>query len=137
MQLHGAFHSACRSPGETSRRTDRSSWCRGSAAAMSWSNEREQNAGVWSGLDQLASLPDWLNAATDPERVLRALALAIPELVSGVLTISARLKRGDWIGVYTLTFGETHSSGPRVVVLRGTILPPDRPVPPGLTADPP
>jgi len=104
---------------------------------MSWSNEREQNAGVWSGLDQLASLPDWLNAATDPERVLPALALAIPELVSGALTISARLKRGDWIGVYTLTFGETHSSGPRVVVLRGTILPPDRLVPPGLTADPP
>src|SRR5437879_13766818 len=80
-----------------------------------------QNAGVWSGLDQLASLPDWLNAATDPERVLQALASAIPELVSGALTISARLKRGDWIGVYTLTFGETRSSGPRVVVLRGTI----------------
>ena len=46
-----------------------------------------RTAAVWSGLRQFAALPDWLNAATDPAEVSRALARIVPELASGKLAI--------------------------------------------------
>ncbi len=92
---------------------------------------------MWSGLSQFAALPAWLNAATDPEQVSRALARAVPELASGALTISVQIKsvriaRAAWTGVYTLTLTERPGAGQRVVTLRGTILPPGRPAPPSV-----
>jgi hypothetical protein len=82
------------------------------------------------GLSQLAAMPDWLHAATDPQRVSRALAHAVPELASGALTISVRMKRDVWVGAYTVTLTETAGRLQRTVALRATILPPGRPAPP-------
>jgi hypothetical protein len=94
---------------------------------------------VWSGLSRFATLPAWLDAATDPEHVSRALAGAVPELASGALTIavkieSVRFTRGVWTGTYTLTLTERPGGGQRVAALRGTILPPGRPVLPGVNS---
>src|SRR5690348_338446 len=98
--------------------------------------ERAQAAALWNGLRQFAALPDWLNAATDPQQVSAALARAVPELASGDLAIEdcdighVRIKRDVWTGVYTLTLAEGQRGGQRVVALRGTIFPPGQPDPP-------
>lgn len=97
-------------------------------------------AAVWSGLSRFAALPAWLTAATDPAQVSRALAHSVPEVASGALAISVRIEslrfsRGVWTGGYAVTLTEQPGGGQQVIALRGTILPPGRPLPPGADGD--
>ena len=86
---------------------------------------------MWDGVRRFAALPDWLDAATQPNRFIEALARAIPEFASGALAIRecdighVRLKRDYWTGVYELTIEGPGAGERRVVALRGTILPPE------------
>lgn len=89
---------------------------------------------VWNGLRQFAVLPDWLNAATQPESVSDALTRAVPEFLSGERRIedcdigSVRFKRNVWTGAYKLTIDERPGQR-QVVSLRGTLTPPGQPEP--------
>ena len=64
---------------------------------------------MWDGVRRFAALPDWLDAATRPDRFTEALVRAIPEFASGALAVRecdighVRLKRDYWTGVYELT----------------------------------
>ncbi len=97
--------------------------------------EQTSAAAIWQGLATFAALPDWLNAATDPETVVRSLSRAVPELASGELAIQecdighVRIKRDVWTGVYALSVARAGSDQPTTVELRGTILPPGYPAP--------
>src|SRR5690349_16671615 len=92
-------------------------------------------ADVADSLRRLATLPNWLMAARQPARVCSALARAVPEFAAGELMIRdcdighVRIKRGVWIGVYTLTIDRLQPNQRQVVTLRGTIIPPDQPAP--------
>ena len=92
-------------------------------------------AAIWRGLARFAALPDWLNAATDPEQVIRSLTRAVPEFATGALAAqecdigNVRIKRDVWIGVYALTVTRPGTSEPETVELLGTILPPGQPAP--------
>jgi phosphotransferase family enzyme len=85
---------------------------------------------VWEGVRRFAALPDWLDAATQPERFVAAINRAIPEFAAGSLTIyecdigHVRFKRDFWTGIYELTVGEPGTGERRTIALRGTILPP-------------
>jgi hypothetical protein len=65
---------------------------------------------VADGLRQLATLPDWLTAALQPNRVIDALARHAPEFASGELRLrGCKVKRltlkdtsGRWAGSYNL-----------------------------------
>jgi hypothetical protein len=48
---------------------------------------RERPSDVSDGLRQLTTLPDWLMAAVQPDRVLEALARSVPEFASGELKL--------------------------------------------------
>jgi hypothetical protein len=66
---------------------------------------------VWSGLQRLAVLPDWLASATHPERIQRALTGAIPAVASGSYILHScdcgrpRLKSGTWTFSCQVTLG--------------------------------
>jgi aminoglycoside phosphotransferase (APT) family kinase protein len=98
------------------------------------SSTKDDTAGAWRGLDEIARLPAWLCAAIDPAQVSRALVGAVPELATGAETVSARVKtvriaRDGWSGAYVLTLRDRGTGTERVVALRGTILAPGRPAP--------
>src|SRR5262245_54502883 len=98
-------------------------------------NDQIQVAALWDGVRQFATLPDWLEAATTSEPFCAALMRAVPEFTSGELTIRecdighVRIKRDVWTGVYELTIAGPRDDPPRVVALRGTIIPPGQPEP--------
>jgi Phosphotransferase enzyme family len=92
----------------------------------------KDNPAVWEGVRRFATLPDWLDAATQPERFIESFARTVPEFASGALAIEecdvahVRLKRDFWTGVYELTVVGPGEDERRVVALRGTIFPPER-----------
>jgi hypothetical protein len=87
---------------------------------------------VSAGLRRFASLPDWLSAIADPTRVRDALARGIPEFASGALILQAcevkrvRSKKDRWTAMYRVTVADPGSNEPRVVALRGTLIPPTK-----------
>lgn len=97
--------------------------------------EHAPAAAIWRGLTRFAALPDWLNAATDPDQVVRSLTGAVPELASGALAVQecdighVRIKRDVWTGVYALTVARPGGGEPEIVELLGTILPPGQSAP--------
>jgi hypothetical protein len=92
----------------------------------------KNNLVLWEGVRRFATLPDWLDAATQPERLVESLVRVVPEFASGAQTIlecdigHVRFKRDVWTGVYELTIAGADGAEPRVVALRGTILSPER-----------
>ena len=105
-------------------------------------DDQAQTAALWDGVHQFAALPTWLEAATTPEVFCSALTQAVPELASGELTIQdcdighVRIKRDVWNGVYELTVADRQGGEPRVIALRGTIIPPSQPAPDAPAAAP-
>jgi hypothetical protein len=97
--------------------------------------ERGSSAAIWRGLQQFTALPDWLNAATDPERFVAALTRAVPALAAGGLRVQAcdigtvRIKRDVWTGFYKLRVAGPGDTEARELALRGTIIPPGQPEP--------
>jgi hypothetical protein len=84
---------------------------------------------ISDGLARLATLPTWLLAPLQPDRMLAALRRGVPEFASGALVLRAvKIKRlllkdgGRWFGTYSLTLEEGGSK--RAVALHGTLTPP-------------
>src|SRR5205807_4596303 len=109
--------------------------------AMSTNVElRDQHAPVAVGLHQFSALPAWLRAAAQPERVQSALARSglkpdpglSPIGAAGELQLEAceirrlRFKANPrcWTGSYRFAVAGPQPGQRRVVVLRGTIIPP-------------
>src|SRR5919202_548231 len=98
---------------------------------------RDQHAPVAVGLQQFSSLPAWLEAAAQPERVQSALVRSIPAFATGELTLEAceirrlrfKANTGYWMGSYRVTVVGPQPGQRRVVALRGTIIPPDMDAP--------
>jgi hypothetical protein len=107
---------------------------------------RDQHApgAVPAGLQPFGALPAWLKAAAQPERVHRALTRSIPTCAAGELTLeTCKIKRlrfkaetRCWIGSYCVTVAGTQPRQRRVVVLRGTIIPPGMDEPAAASAAP-
>src|ERR687885_1837271 len=99
---------------------------------------RDQHAprAMPAGLQPFGALPAWLEAAAQPERVRSALArsglkpasaCAAGELTLEVCEIKGlrfSAKTGCWTGSYRVTVAGPQPGQRRVVVLRGTIIPP-------------
>jgi hypothetical protein len=91
-----------------------------------------QHSAMMADLRQIATLPAWLEAVARPEQVCNVLAQAIPEFVSGALSLHGctitRLRLRDpqsrWSGIYQLSVAEPDSDQRRVVPLQGTLIPP-------------
>src|SRR5438552_11077932 len=83
---------------------------------------------VWAGLRRLATLPDWLVAAADPERVGAALMEALREAADGDQVLHSveakhfRLKDRRWTVTYRLTVGGA-GDGRREAELDGVLDP--------------
>ena len=81
-------------------------------------------------LGAFSSLPDWLAAAMDGERVGASLRQHVPELGQGRLTLRAcvperlRAKDDEWVARYRLTVTQAHED--QDIVLVGTLVPPSR-----------
>jgi hypothetical protein len=84
---------------------------------------------------RFATLPAWLTAIDDPERVRRALLQAVPEFASGTLTLldcdvhRVRMKDARWTAQYRLTVTGPGDDSRREVTLRGTLIAPGAPEP--------
>lgn len=82
--------------------------------------------------DRLATLPDWLVAIVQPDRVRGALARAIPEFASGEMTLEScqisrlRLKKGRWNGLYQLAATRSSDGQQSVFHTQGTLFPTDQ-----------
>ncbi len=100
--------------------------------------EKEQTRA--QGLQQLATRPDWLTAALQPDLVLQALARHIPEVASGALRLSdcvtPRLflkdPSGRWRGTYHLAVEGLLGTSRQVIPLRVTLSAPGLPPPRGI-----
>src|SRR5947208_3497019 len=105
--------------------------------AMSTTVERrDQHAPMAVGLHQFSALPAWLQAAAQPARVQSALARSglkpTSACAAGELKLEAcKIKRlrfkantRCWTGSYRFTVAGPQPGQRRVVVLRGTIVPP-------------
>jgi hypothetical protein len=85
---------------------------------------------IIDGLRRFGTLPDWLSAIDDADRVRNELTRSIPEFASGTLTLlscdikRARMKKNIWTAICRLTVAERDQSEPQVVALRGTLFPP-------------
>src|SRR5918912_1565764 len=96
-----------------------------------------------AGLQPLGVLPAWLEAAAQPQRVQSALARSLPAFATAELQLEAceikglrfSAKTGCWTGSYRVTVAGPQPGQRRVVVLRGTIIPPgiDEPAAAGAT----
>src|SRR5919202_4105455 len=105
---------------------------------------RDQHApgAVAAGLHQFGVLPAWLQAAAQPECVQSALARSIPTFATGELKLEGcKTKRlrfmantRCWTGSYRLSVAGPQPGQRRVVVLRGTIVPPGMDAPPAAGA---
>src|SRR5918911_794592 len=99
---------------------------------------------VPAGLQPFGALPAWLQAAAQPERVQSALARSIPTFAMGELTLEGcKTKRlrfmantRCWKGSYRLSVVGPQPEQRRVVVLRGTIVPPGMDAPAAAGAAP-
>src|SRR5512146_1693630 len=92
--------------------------------------------GTGQGLAQFATMPEWLSAIAEPSRIEDAISCAVPEFMSGELRLldcrpkRVRLKSDGWSALYQLKVQVSAGSeglpqdGPRLVTLRGTLLPP-------------
>jgi thiamine kinase-like enzyme len=93
-------------------------------------DDHTETISLWDGIGMFATLPNWLDAATTPERFCEALTRAVPTFASGERVIQecdighVRIKRDVWAGVYTLTTTDSTGGDPEVIALRGTITPP-------------
>lgn len=96
--------------------------------------QQSQMAELWDGLQQFATLPEWLAAARDPSRVCSALAQVVPEFASGRLILERceighmRFKVQIWSGIYELFVRGPGDVETRILPLEGTIFPPGYPV---------
>ena len=86
-------------------------------------------------LRNLATLPNWLVAIVQPERVSTILARAIPEFASGELILDScqiarmRMKKGRWNGQYLVSATRPSDGQAISVLLQGTLIPPGQPEP--------
>src|SRR4028119_557365 len=95
-------------------------------------------------LDAFATLPEWLAAGMDAQRVHRELERRVPELAQRRPELVSctperlRAKGDEWIARYRLTVADPGSE-PRDVVLVGTLLQPasGRPAAPEVAPDVP
>ena len=92
--------------------------------------EESTDTSIAAGLARLATLPDWLLAPLQADRVQDELRRHVPEFASGALALSGvKIKRmllkdgGRWVGTYSLAIAEPEG-GKRTVALRGTFTPP-------------
>ena len=96
--------------------------------------------GPAAGWRRFRSLPGWLTAMTQPERVRAGLGRAVPEFAAGGLRLQrctvhrVRLKQDHWTALYQLTVEEPPGGPGREVALRGTLFPPGLPPPVSGTA---
>jgi len=96
---------------------------------------------LWSGLERLRRLPDWLVAAADPGRAAAALRRHVPELAAGRVTLAGcdpwrfRLKGPTWDVLYRLALDEP-GRGRRVVDLFGLVHAPGQAPPASAPAAP-
>jgi Phosphotransferase enzyme family len=94
--------------------------------------DQQAPGAVPAGLQPFGALPAWLEAAAQPERVQSALTRSIPACAAGELTLEAceikrlrfKAKTRCWIGSYRVTVAGPQPGQRRIVVLRGTIIPP-------------
>jgi hypothetical protein len=107
-------------------------WTKGPTVRTTLADER-----VWEPLAAFATIPEWLGAAMDPDRVGGSLRAHVPELASGRTVLEGcavdrlRAKRGAWLGRYTVHV--SHSEGMRAaVVLVGRLTAPGQPSPDGV-----
>src|SRR6185436_4288326 len=88
------------------------------------------NTKIIDDLRRFGTLPDWLSAIDDDDRVRSELTRSIPEFASGALTLvsceikRARMKKNIWTTICRLTITDQDGGEPQVVALRGTLLPP-------------
>lgn len=85
---------------------------------------------ITAGLQTLSTLPAWLLAPLQGERVSAALRQAVPELAEGRLTLKGcKIKRmllkddGRWGGTYSLALDDP-AAGKRTIAVRGSFTPP-------------
>lgn len=85
---------------------------------------------IVTGLDDFATLPDWLVACMLPDRVAAALRRHIPELADGRMTLLSctpqrlRAKGDEWLARYSLLVARPSGEPPCDVVLVGNLWPP-------------
>jgi Phosphotransferase enzyme family len=99
---------------------------------MSTMTERDRAAGtdMSDSLRPYMTLPDWLIAIVDSDRVRDELTRSIPEFASGALILQgcnikrARMKKSTWTAMYRLTVAKPGGGEPQPVALRGTLIPP-------------
>jgi hypothetical protein len=88
---------------------------------------QQQDILIWEGLQVLRTLPDWMRAARDPERICSVLSRSIPEFRSGQLilhecdTSNIRYKGENWTGFYELTVSKPGESETRQIDLQGVL----------------
>jgi len=81
-------------------------------------------------LRRFGTLPDWLSAIDDDDRVRGELTRSIPEFASGALTLlsceikRARMKKNIWTTICRLTIADQNGGEPQQVALHGTLFPP-------------
>ena len=87
---------------------------------------------LMAGMTRLRSLPDWLLAPLQSEKIIDALRLYVPEITSGEWSIqSCRIKRfflkddsGHWEGTYDLTARSARTGLEQKILLHGTLTAP-------------
>jgi thiamine kinase-like enzyme len=91
---------------------------------------QKQDTLIWKGLQSFSDLPSWLVAARDSDRICAALTQAIPEFLSGQLSLHEcdssyiRYKAENWTGFYKLTISKPGESNQSTIDLQGIIYPP-------------
>ena len=97
-----------------------------------------ENDLVVEPLAAFASLPDWLSAGMDAQRVAASVVRHVPELNQARLQLLSctperlRAKGGEWLARYTLEIAE-NGGAPRPVVLVGNLYGPSQQLPPDVT----
>src|SRR3954468_6819423 len=87
-------------------------------------------ANIIGDLRRFGTLPAWLSAIDDDDRVRSELTRSIPEFATGALTLlsceikRARMKKNIWTAICRLKIAERDGGEPQLVALRGTLLPP-------------
>jgi len=91
---------------------------------------QQQDTLIWEGLQTLGTLPEWMMAARDPDRICSVFSRSIPEFQSGQLilckcdTSNIRYKGENWTGFYELTVSKPGESDTRQIDLDGVLSPP-------------
>lgn len=91
---------------------------------------QKQDAVIWEGLQAFRDFPDWMGAARDPEGVRAALTAAVPEFLSGKLSLLDcdsgyfRYKGDKWSALYALMISKPDDSETSTINLQGILRPP-------------